>query len=82
MICPDCDGKRGKVCCVHGEPGFLWLDCATCGGHGFVHCCEGDQLMPIPPPPTAAAPSSAPSSAASVAAPAPLASPPSPARGA
>lgn len=57
MICPDCHGKGGHLMY---EPGLFNTTCTTCGGHGVVHCCEGDQEHPTGERPTGPPPRSGP----------------------
>lgn len=34
MKCPECQGP-------HGQAWTTYSYCPTCGGTGFIHCCEG-----------------------------------------
>lgn len=43
MICPECHGKGMHLSYEHSTADCV---CSMCGGHGVVHCCEGDQEQP------------------------------------
>lgn len=40
MICSDCHGRGSNLVTW---PCLYNMVCTTCGGHGIIHCCEGEQ---------------------------------------
>jgi DnaJ-class molecular chaperone len=47
MICPTCHGEHYLVL-PYAQHGLVMavVPCPDCGGHGRVHCCDGQRAQP------------------------------------